>query len=292
MTGKTKSIIKYAFALTLLGVILHSAGTEKIIGYLKQISPLNWLLALTFATLSQLISALRMRFFFRASGFHMNKHYAVVLYYVGAFYNFLLPGGVGGDAYKVVLVRNHLEMPTMQGVRIMLADRASGLCVILMIMFAALSQIDFSRTIAYANAWVAAAAIITLVAYVVFSEWLLKQKPRAMLGSLFYSLAAQGLWIATLAAIWASIGDGTHLLHYVVFYCAASITGMLPISVGGLGVKEMTYYYGAEWMKRFADVAVSPELGVALSLCLFAMMFLASLPGLLWLEKVVKTKHL
>jgi hypothetical protein len=299
MTAKTKSVIKYICAIVLLAFIVRHAGVEKIVGYLKQISPVDCLLALIFSSFAQLISALRMRYFFYASGFSLNTRYAIILYYVGAFYNFLLPGGIGGDAYKVILARRHMEMPPMQGIRIMVADRASGLCVVMLSLFCALYymglspivsyfgtlHINLSLVISYTNLLLLLAAIITLIAYVGFSQWLLKQRPSAMIGSLPFSLGAQLCWMGTLTSIWMSIGNGRHLVEYIAFYSGSSITGLLPVSVGGLGIKEMTYFYGAKLY------GVDPDLGIALSLCIFAMTFLSALPGLLCLEKIEKIKH-
>src|SRR5665213_2322530 len=94
MTSRARSFLKYAFAFTLLIFIVHRAGPEKIIQYLAHVSLLNFAFALVLVTLAQIFSALRMRFFFQSSGFPMSLRYGVILFYVGAFYNFLLPGGI------------------------------------------------------------------------------------------------------------------------------------------------------------------------------------------------------
>ena len=291
MTAKTKSAFKYLFALVLLVFIVRHAGTEKILGYLKQISPLNCLLALAAACLAQIFAARRMQYFFNASGFPLNTRYAIILYYVGSFYNFLLPGGIGGDAYKVILARRHMDMPAMKGIKLMIADRASGLCIVMLMMFGMLCFVDLSHVIAYYHALLFCGVVITLIGYAAFPKLLLKQDPLTMIKALPYSLASQSCWIVALVLIWQSIGNGKNIVEYIIFYSAASVVGLLPISVGGLGVKEMTYYYGADVMQRFAGIAVDPDIGIAISLCLFAMSFISSLPGLVFLEKIEKTSH-
>jgi len=285
------SIGKYVLAVILLIVILQHAQTDKILGYLRQIPPLKLLLSFMLITFAQIASGLRMRFFFRAAGFEIHRQFAIVLFYVGAFYNFLLPGGIGGDAYKVILARKRMNVTAKQGICIMLADRASGLCILMLAMFAALLMLDFSATIPYAPALIIACICITLVAYLFFSRWLMKMPPQVMLKSLPYSLAIQALWIAGLLAIWSSLGTGSYAIEYIVLYCAASITGMLPVSVGGLGIKEMTYYAGAQQLQHFAHSGVDGDLGIAISLCIFFLMFASSLPGLLWLTKVERIDH-
>jgi uncharacterized membrane protein YbhN (UPF0104 family) len=285
------SIGKYVLAAVLLYFIIRHAGVDKILGYLRRIPLLLLLLGFALVTFAQLGSALRMRYFFRASGFPLSVRYATILFYVGAFYNFLLPGGIGGDAYKVILARRRMNVTASQGIRIMLADRASGLCVLMLTLFAGLFTLDITA-IPHARASIIAAAVMTLLCYLFFSRLLMRQPPAVMMGSLPYSLLTQGLWIAGLLTIWAALGNGHSAVEYVVLYCAASITGMLPVSVGGLGIKEMTYFYGAQLLRRFAHSGVDGDLGIAISLCIFFLTFATSLPGLLWLNKVEKAHYL
>jgi glycosyltransferase 2 family protein len=290
MKSLLKTFVKYAVAFALLALVVRQVGTGRIIVSLRQITLPYWALAFVLASGAQIVMALRMQFFFRASGVALGTRFAVMLYYVGAFYNFLLPGGIGGDAYKVLVASKRMQLPAKQGIRIMVADRASGLCVLMLVLAGALYGIDFSGSIPFAGALLAAAVSITLIAYVVLCHRLLRQPADVMLRSLPYSMLSQLLWMATLGVVWLSIGDKRHLIEYVALYCAASIAAMLPVSVGGLGIKEATYYYGSELMQTLAGVSVDPELGVTLSLCLFAMMLLASLPGLLWMEKINKAE--
>ena len=184
-----------------------------------------------------------------------------------------------------------MEMPTIQGIRLMVADRASGLCIILLVMFAALSLMDLSRITVYSAPLLLLAACVTVAAYVFFCRLLLRQNASTMLRSLPYSFIGQMLWVVTLLVILISLSDGAHGVEYIVLYCAASIAGMLPFSVGGLGIKEMTYFYGATLIQRFTGAAVDGDLAISLSLCLFSMTFIGSLPGLLWLSKVGKMRH-
>jgi uncharacterized membrane protein YbhN (UPF0104 family) len=292
MNVKAKSALKYLIAIILLVLIVRHAGTEKILGYLKQISLLNFVLTLAAISLAQIFAARRMQYFFKESGFVLNTRYSIVLYYVGAFYNFLLPGGIGGDAYKVILARRRMDMPAMQGIKLMVADRAAGLCIVMIMMFVMAYFVNLTAVVPYYYLLLAVGLLVTLIGYMVFPKLLLKQKPITMIKALPYSFASQACWIIALMSIWNSIGNGKYLVEYIIFYSAASIVGLLPVSVGGLGLKEMTYYYGAGMMQHFAGIDVNPDVGIAISLCLFAMGFISSLPGLIFLEKVEHIHHL
>lgn len=288
LSPRTLSILKYLFAFTLLGIVLNKVGFDEISKHLKEISIGEGLIAVALASAANVLSALRMRYFFQAAMFKMSRYFAVVLFYVGAFYNFLLPGGIGGDAYKVLIVHKRMDIAAMKGIRIMVADRASGLCAIMFTMFIALYLMGFTHLVPYGGMLLFGAVIITPIAYVMGSKLLLRQHAVDMVGSLRYSILVQVFWVATLAMIWRSIGHNENLLAYVALYCAAGIASMIPISVGGLGVREMTYFYGAQQMQHWMGIDVNPELGVAISLCLFFLTIVCALPGLFWLNKTSK----
>ncbi len=284
------SVVKYTLAIALLVLVIRHAGVDKIFGYLKKIPPFQLVLGFALISCAQIASAMRMRFFFRSAGFHLNARFAIILFYVGAFYNFLLPGGIGGDAYKVVLTRRRMNLTAKQGIHIMLADRASGLCVIMFTMYAGLMALDFHDTIPYAKPLIIAAALVTFTGYLFFSRLLLKQRPGVMIGSLPYSVCTQGLWVAGVLIICGALSGSAYAVEYIVLYCTASITGMVPASPGGLGIKEYTYYKGAELLQHYAHSGVNPDLGIAISLCIFFLMLTASMPALLWVSKVEKAE--
>jgi|GEM_PF-956649 len=289
MNTTTKSVIKYVVAIILLYVVLRKTEFGEVTRYFKQISPLWSLFALGLVIIAQIAAAMRMRFFFISGGFDLGKKFANILFFVGSFYNFILPGGIGGDAYKVVIAKHRMEMPTKQGIRIMVADRASGLCVMLMIGFASLYYVNLSVNIAYANLLIIASTIITSASYFIAGKILLKKTYKTMLLSLPYSFVIQSLWVGALLVLLQALGTTDNAIYYVILYCAASIASMLPISVGGLGIKEMTYFHGAALINQITGSNIDGELGVALSLCIFILSFVSSIPGLMWLHEVTKT---
>lgn len=285
LSPRAASALKYLCAFLLLAVMVRKVGLEEITMHLKELSLGEGFVVLALATAAQVICAMRMRFFFNASGFEMGKYYAIVLYYVGTFYNFLLPGGVGGDAYKVVLVRRRMEIPAIRGIHIMLADRASGLCIVLLTMYGGLYLMGFAA-VPYGRLMLILATITTPYAYVVASRKLLRQNAADMVSSLQYSLVSQMMWVAIVVVLTKAIGHGGHIIAYITLYCAAAIASMIPVSVGGLGLREMTYFYGAGIIHRMVGQEVDPNLGMAISLSMFMLMFISSLPGLFWLNKV------
>ncbi len=59
--------------------------------------------------------------------------YNLRLYYTGMFYNLFLPGGVGGDVYKVMVLKKR-ELSILSATKATLLDRVTGLLVLLSLM--------------------------------------------------------------------------------------------------------------------------------------------------------------
>jgi len=49
------------------------------------------------------------------------------LYFLGMFYNLFLPGGIGGDGYKVYYLHKHLSAPLKKSILALVLDRVTGL---------------------------------------------------------------------------------------------------------------------------------------------------------------------
>ena len=77
-------------------------------------------LAMLFFVLSQYLSSWRLLGVFRSFSFLLQPSSNHRLYVLGMFYNFFLPGGIGGDAYKAIKLQKtfdsvsytHLTLPT------------------------------------------------------------------------------------------------------------------------------------------------------------------------------------
>jgi len=89
------------------------------------------LLALLFFNLSKILSSLRLNIYFSHIGVKISEIYALKLYYIGMFYNLFLPGGVGGDGYKIYLLKKSHNIKVSTLITATLLDRLSGLIPLL-----------------------------------------------------------------------------------------------------------------------------------------------------------------
>ena len=79
---------------------------------------------------SQIISTKRLELYFNANNFHLSFRSNLELYFLGMFYNFFIPGGVGGDAYKVYLLNKNFGWSAKKITSSLFNDRLSGLLAI------------------------------------------------------------------------------------------------------------------------------------------------------------------
>ena len=112
------------------------------------------------------------------------------------------------------------------------------------------------------------------------------QKPGWWVQIALCSFAFQAglVWINDL--LFRAMGYRLPWLELLVFISLISALTMLPISVNGLGVREVSYLY------FFQQLGVPQEIAVSVSLLFFLMVALSSLPGgLFWLKAEGRQRH-
>jgi uncharacterized membrane protein YbhN (UPF0104 family) len=282
-------LLKITVIAACFAVIYSKADTTKIAQYLSMVNPLAILLSYAILTLAQFISALRTQYYFRQEGLHLKKKFTVGLYFVGMLFNNVLPGGIGGDGYKLYLVNKLANFPRMYILRIFISERASGLFALLLLGFLIAPFSEVSSKFSYANVLIIPALLITTAGYFTSIKILLKEKPKTAIGAMPYSLVIQLLGIAIILTIFFGTGinsnNSSETNSYIILFLISSVLSILPISIGGVGLRELTFMYGG------ALLGLNPELGITIAIVYIAVNLLCSLNGLIFwhrLEKLYK----
>jgi uncharacterized membrane protein YbhN (UPF0104 family) len=266
-------LAKLAFMAGALWLVARHLNLPALGRTLRQARP-GWLaLAAALFTLSKLISSVRLNTFFQAVSIQLTERYNLRLYWLGMFYNLFLPGGIGGDGYKVYLLGK--EFPGRRGVifRALLLDRLSGmvaLLVLLLLLFAATDYPGWYRA--------GALALVPLGLGLSYGlgRWLFGEFRQAFGRTSWQALGVQGAQVLCAWALLAALGaaDGP-ILPYLLVFLASSIAAVLPLTVGGLGARELTFLYGAKLFVLNVPVAVS------VSVLFYVITALVSLVGAL-----------
>ncbi len=265
-----KVLLRLAFvaaALTWVGYRADLSGLGRALAGLSA----GWLLpALILFNLSQALSAARLQPIFRVAGAPLPFARNLRLYYTGMFYSLFLPGGIGGDAFKAYWLRRRSGTPLGSLVAGLLLDRGAGLAALLLVAGAlGLAWLE--------GPWLLAGMVAVAAGY----EAVVRLGFRRFAG-IRWRVLALSLGIQLLqggAALTLVLALGEADLFLMLLFYLSSVAALVPVTVGGIGARELVFLYGAQW----ADG--EPETGIALGLLFFGLTAVSSLAGARYLEE-------
>ncbi len=277
-----KSVIKFLLKLLISFVALYYVISRidfsEIRDMLLTADIYILLLALFVYSLSQLASAHRLRKLFLLLPVSIRSIENIKLYWLGLFYNLFLPGGVGGDGFKVWFVKKHYNIGIKRVVGALLSDRVSGLVVILMMLLIIVPILDYP--IPY-NQYFWYFLPLAPLSFFLFLHLFNRSLKPAFVSVYFWAVIVQLLQMLAAIIILHSINADLkgNYEEYIFLFFLSAIAGSLPLTLGGIGARELVFFEGAHYLGIDAGSAVF------LSLLFYAISVITSLPGLLYTFK-------
>lgn len=268
--------ITTALKLLISGVLVYFIFSKIAIADIGKILQNTNVFYLSLALLcfvgSKIIAAFRGNLYFHQLGLYFTQISHLKLYFLGMFYNLFLPGGIGGDAYKGYLIKKDYEVPTKKVISVLVLDRLSGM---LLLFVLACGLLMFIPMAALAS-WKLLFALAIPAAVVVF--WFLNKRFFAFVLPVFWKSFAYSalVQLAQLAAIWCimkSLGITDNYTAYLLLFLISSIVSVIPLTLGGIGSRELTFFYGAALLELQQDISVS------ISVLFFLITAVVSLTG-------------
>ena len=259
-----------------LFLVFRKIDTEQLWQITKTIHWLWLLPAILTFVLSKLFTAFRLNLYFKNIGLFISEKLNIKLYLIGMFYNLFLPGGIGGDGYKVYLLNKHYQTPVKALVQASLLDRLGGLVAIVFLLLVLILPVDLTLPFASQIPW---ELLVGLAALLVFPAFWLIQKLlfKAFLPSFWkangWSMAGQ---LAQLVCAWfilKSLGVTENFLAYQLVFLLSSIVAVLPLTIGGVGARELVFVYAHTY------AGIDEAIAVAFSLIFFLISAMVSLTG-------------
>lgn len=252
-----KTALKVLVTIGAIAYVLSKVDLDVLIGTLKS-ADLFWLLvALVAFNLSKILSSLRLNYYFRMLKLELSEWENLRLYYMGMFYNLFLPGGISGDGYKVYLLHKHHGTAYKGLLQATLLDRISGLAALL--FFAAIlflfSSFNALRPFLQPLALLGLVLVLPVNYYMtktMFSRFLAVFNPTTL-----YAFGVQALQLVAASAIVLSLTSAPDMIDYLTLFLISSVVAVLPISIGGIGVRELTFLYGFELIGGDVNSAVT-----------------------------------
>lgn len=236
-----------------------------------------WLvIAAVLFTFSKIVSSFRLNIYFRNIGVSLSEKANLKLYWLGMFYNLFLPGGIGGDAYKVILLNRRQNHPAKKLTAAVLLDRISGVAG-LGILAAAYYFLIY-KGVQYSY-FVLAAIFPGLVIYYIFVKKLFPSFIKSFWSTLRLGLTVQLLQVLCAYALIASINISANTNQYIFLFLLSSIVAILPFTIGGLGAREVVFLWGSEQFK------LDSHQSIYISILFYLITVVVSIVGLRWVYK-------
>ena len=255
MKQKIKLPIKILLTSAALWFVLHKVDIERLKESLQNADSIWLFIAFILFNLSKIASSFRLNIYFKAIGLKLSEKYNLILYYVGMFYNLFLPGGIGGDGYKIYLLNKHYKKGIKPLFQAVLLDRLSGLFALAFYACLLFAFSDYSELLGNWTKWLA-----------------------LILSILLFQL------LSALAIIKSLYIDHSNL-EYMTLFLVSSVVAVLPLTIGGVGVRELTFLYGLEF------IGEEPSLGVTFSFLFFIITAISSLTGLFLINRISLEKY-
>ncbi|MDY0103178.1 MAG: lysylphosphatidylglycerol synthase transmembrane domain-containing protein [Lentimicrobium sp.] len=280
-----KAFLKIALSVAALWYVFTKIDFKEVVNIFNHVN-YGWLFAaLLLFIISKIFSSLRLNVFFKNIGSGLTENSNLRLYLLGMYYNLFLPGGIGGDGYKIYLLNRKYGTKAQKLFWAVLLDRVNGVLALFVLAMVMVPFIPVPEIYKY----LALAAIpVSAAAYYVMIYWFFKDFAKGLNLTNSYSLMVQ---VAQLGSAWFILYANhhqEHILPYLFLFLISSIVATLPITIGGIGSREITFLFGAEIMHL--DIHQS----IALSLLFYVITAVVSLFGIYFSlnEKALKLKPL
>ncbi len=219
---------------------------------------LIWLVpSLLLFAISKVFSAIRLTYFFACIPLKINQLYNLRLAWVGMFYNLFLPGGIGGDAYKVFVLHRQQGTDLKKLGAAVLLDRING--VVALGFLACLGLVFIDRSLLPNYWWVLSltGAFLAFPLYYLGTTLLFQTFKHEFWRPLVLSLLTQGSQVVAAFFILGALGVELQVLEYLVLFLVSSIVAVLPFTIGGVGARELTFILGHDLLQIDQNTAVT-----------------------------------
>jgi len=283
MKNKLLGIFQIIVTVFFIYYTLSKIGLHKILEVVKNADLLFILFASIMYFLSQIISSERLWFILKENNLIISSKENIKLYMVGIFYNFFIPGGVGGDAYKGVLMNNKFQWSLKKVYKLLILDRLIGFGVIicLILVFSGfildlkfISEFKFVLAPLYTLLFFVGKVLVQKI----FDNVIVYTR------SFFISHIIQILQFGSIVLILFSLGVTNNYFTFLYIFLISSVLSIF--SFGGIGIREYVFFTLA------SNTAVSPDIATSVGLIFTFSALISSVPGLFFLIKIKSKKKL
>lgn len=295
-------LLRAAISALLLLLLITRLNLSELGSTLSQVIPSLLLFGVLLFVAASLISVFKWQLILKAQGIHAPFFYLVSLFYIGFFFSNFLPTNFGGDVVKIFKLSQTTGQP-IESASSVFIDRASSTFALLLIAIVPaiieLRMLGTGVSVAILSVFIIAVIVIVLGSNAGFVRRLSKlpllrsdpmglrrharnfyfslhdfrHKKGTLVAMMAISLVYQVVQIFSIYFLALSLGIELSVLYYFIFIPVIMTVSMIPISLNGLGVREVS------WVFLFEQAGISRTAAFSMSILMLLVMTATSLFG-------------
>lgn len=270
---KGLTALKILISAALIYFIFNKLNIAEVFETVKTANPFYLFIALVLFVISKIIAAFRLNLYFHELNVLLNQKSNLKLYLLGMFYNLFLPGGIGGDAYKGYVIKKKFEVETKKVVSVLVLDRLSGL-LLLFIYACGLALLLKNNMLNDFKILLGIAIPVSCIVFYFLNKTFFGYVLPIFWKSVGYSALVQLAQLVCVFYILKSLEIEANTVAYLIVFLISSIVSIIPLTIGGIGSRELTFFYGATWL------GLDENTSVGVSMLFFLITAAVSLLGI------------
>ena len=294
--------LKILISIALISFLFHKLGFINVLDQILSVKLYWFCVGIIMFTISNFLGSYQWYILLKLKNFDIAFKKVISYYFVGLFFNNFLRGFVGGDAFRIYDI-SKANGKNSDVVSTVFFDRFIGFAVLITI--ALVTAIYWSKKIASTSILIIISVIFliwVIIFTLLFKEKLLssisfifkkilptqitakikeiylgintfKHHKKELLYIIFISFIIQSLRILVHYAAARSIGVNISIIYFIIFIPIVALIASLPISIGGIGVREISAIplFSTIWNVQ-ADIA-------AFELLAYLISIISAIPG-------------
>lgn len=293
---KLSDILKYAISISLIYALFIDYGKNIVNTF--QLINIDYVLLIIFLSVMQyILSAYRWMYISKYTNLNITFKDSLKFYYISSFMNNILPGGIGGDIFRVY---HHAEnkreiMKLGKSFQSVIFERLSGQIMLFIFFIFSLSLyfILNEKYLAFLYVFLPLLIIFFLVKYIFrlkLNNYLIS---RSFGQNFFKVFTGEVFWRHTILSFFVvasyiliyiisakSLGISIDYFAFLVFSPIILFSMTLPVSIGGWGVREFT----ALLISFLLGLSASASISVAIMYGVLNL--ICSMPGIYFFLKL------
>ena len=265
-----KLLLKLGFTTLLGWLVFQKIDYQQVKSIFINSDPWYILAAVLAYFASQLVSSWRLLGFINSIGLHLHFGFNFRLYMLGMFYNVFLPGGIGGDGYKIYLLRKKFQLPAKKIFLSLLLDRASGLWAICLLASVLLLFLPHFKTSEW---WLVIIITGTLIYFLLYRRYF-SSYLQNFIPAHSKAILVQSFQLLSIFFILSSQDFKGNYLPYLFCFLLSSLATIIPVSIGGLGIREYVMVNASPFF------SMDETLAVFTTLCFYILATITAMPGI------------